>query len=190
MGEVDENGRPADPSANLEQVRDILFGERARSFEARIESVERRLLDRVEGLGRELRGQIDHLADALRAELETLSERQSKEREARGEAVARLGSELHGHARSVDRQVAELDERAAAAHRDLRSSVEASLRAAREATEHELDACRKELRGETSEVERRKVERKEMALALAQLASRLSDDISPHAPNGEAHLDS
>ncbi len=179
-----EDARTETQRTKLDEVRDILFGERTQALEARLDALERRLLDRIEGLGRDLRRELDGQCGAIRSDLGELTERLRTERETRAEAVAKLGSDMHEQSRKNEQRIAELDERASAAHRELRSSVEATLRAAKEEAQSGLEAWRRDLQTQTSDVERRKVERGEMATVLAELAERLGGRSEPKT-NGE-----
>lgn len=179
MNHAEAPSTNGDPTEQMDRVREILFGAQARSFASKLDELELRIQDQLEGLRRETREAVERLGGELRRELSELEERQRSERKARTDAMAQLGGELHGRTRGLEERLGEFEDRVARVQSDTRRDLEASLHEAREEARTALERSHQDFEGRTRDVERRKLERTELALALTDIASRLAGTAQP-----------
>ena len=162
--------------ANLEKIRDILFGAQVHDFEKRFARLEERLLKETSDARAETKKRFDTLEGFIRKEIEALGERLKSEQEERADAVKEISKELRDSARSLDKRIAQLDEVTSKNQRELRQQVLDQSKALTE----EIRARNKEtttlLSKEIGELRVGKTDRAALAGLLTDLAVRLSNE--------------
>jgi hypothetical protein len=162
--------------ANLEKIRDILFGAQVHDFEKRFARLEERLLKETSDARAETKKRFDTLEGFIRKEIEALGERLKSEQEERSDAVKEISKELRDSARALDKRIAQLDEVTSKNQRELRQQVLDQSKALTE----EIRARNKEtttvLSREIGELRVGKTDRAALAGLLTDLAMRLSNE--------------
>jgi gas vesicle protein len=115
-----EEGREG---ANVEKIRDILFGAQMRDYDKRFARLEDRLIKDAEALREEMRKRLDALESFVKQEAEALSQRLKNEKAERGEAVKELGRELRDTAKAIEKKIAQLDDDFNAGQGELRAKI-------------------------------------------------------------------
>ena len=80
--------------ANVDKIRDILFGSQMRDYEKRFVRLEDRLTKDAEALREEVRKRFDSLEGFVQKEVESLGQRLKAEKAERAESLKDLGREL------------------------------------------------------------------------------------------------
>lgn len=109
--------------ANVEKIRDILFGAQMRDYDKRFARLEDRLIKDAEALREEMRKRLDALESYVKQEAEALGTRLKAEKAERGEAVKELGRELRDSAKSIEKKIAQLDDDFNAGQGELRAKI-------------------------------------------------------------------
>jgi hypothetical protein len=112
-----------DEESSLDQVREILFGARARDVERKLARLEARLTSEVGALRDEARRRFDEIAEHLRDEIEALSARIDAEANARVAGGAEVGKQVRDGATAVELRLNKLDEAGARGRRELRQQL-------------------------------------------------------------------
>src|SRR5271169_4219003 len=76
--------------ANVDKIRDILFGSNMREYEKRFARLEEKLTKSSEALREDLKKRFDSLESYVREEMESLGQRLKTEKSERGEALKEL----------------------------------------------------------------------------------------------------
>jgi len=115
-----EEGREG---ANVEKIRDILFGAQMRDYDKRFARLEDRLIKDAESLREEMRKRLDALESFVKQEAEALGQRIKSEKAERGDAVKDLGRELRDTAKAIEKKIAQLDDDFNAGQGELRAKI-------------------------------------------------------------------
>jgi len=120
-----EAGLPDDPSAsgNLDKIRDILFGEQARSHDRRFAQLEQHLIREASDLRSDLKRRFDELETYIKKEVDAVMGRLTCEQETRSDAVTKLAQELNTLASTVTHTARQLDEKVIEAHARLQQQL-------------------------------------------------------------------
>jgi gas vesicle protein len=109
--------------ANVDKIRDILFGAQMRDYDKRFARLEDRLIKDAEALREEMRKRLDALESFVKQEAEALGQRLKTEKTERGEAVKDLGRELRDTAKGIEKKIAQLDDDFNAGQGELRAKI-------------------------------------------------------------------
>ena len=109
--------------ANVDKIRDILFGAQMRDYDKRFARLEDRLIKDAEALREEMRKRLDALESFVKQEAEALGQRLKTEKSERGEAVKDLGRELRETAKGIEKKIAQLDDDFNAGQGELRAKI-------------------------------------------------------------------
>lgn len=112
-----------DERANLERIREILFGARSRDADQRVARLEARLTSEAAALRDELRRRFSDLESHVRGEIEALSARIDAEASSRVDATSLLAKESRDASNSLEQRINRVDESAARGQRDLRRQI-------------------------------------------------------------------
>ncbi len=110
-------------SANLDKVRDILFGAQSREYEKRFARLEDRLLKEAADLRSDLKSHFDSLETYVKKEVDSITGRMKNEHHEKSEAMKLLGLELGDLGKQIQARIAQLDEQASQGQRELRQQV-------------------------------------------------------------------
>src|SRR5579863_400899 len=100
--------------ANVDKIRDILFGSQMRDYDKRFGRLEDRLIKDAESLREEMKKRFETLEAFVQKELESLSHRLKSEKSERSEALKDLGTQHRESAKTIEKRVTTLDDQLAA----------------------------------------------------------------------------
>jgi hypothetical protein len=169
---------PAEESGagNIDRIRDILFGSNMREYDARFARLEQTLQKESAEVRDTTRRTIERLEAYVRLELESLNSRFRTERDERGTALHQVSRDIKELGESVSRRIAEVDDRAAGSHHELREEL---LRHGREIAGH-IEAKHQEatalLEQRFHELRKDKTDRAALASLFSEVALRLNNE--------------
>ena len=166
----------ASSGANLDKVRDILFGGPLRDVERRFTRLEERLTKDTSDLRAEMRQRLDALESYLKGEVESLAEAIRAERDGRGDAVAAIAGELRETGRGFERRAAALDEHMAKGQRELRQQMLDQYHRLSEDTRQKMEDVLATIARESQELRADKTDRRALAALLTEMAMRLTNE--------------
>ncbi len=173
-----KNGNPTkqtEPTASsLDQVREILFGEQARSVEDQLGRLEKRISKEFSALQADISKRFEAAEKANAARVEALRVAIERETEARVDSAKDLSVDL-------DRSSSELSAKLDSADQNLRASLTALDQAVakhRESLSNDIqglaDASKAALSAASDELQDRKADRADLAVMFSEIAERLS----------------
>jgi DNA anti-recombination protein RmuC len=109
--------------ANVDKIRDILFGSQMRDYEKRFVRLEDRLTKDAEALREEVRKRFDSLEGFVQKEVESLGQRLKTEKSERAESLKDLGRELREAAKGIEKRIGSLDDQLAESTAEIRSKI-------------------------------------------------------------------
>jgi hypothetical protein len=173
-----------DPGAgNIDRIRDILFGSQMRAYETRFARLEETLRKESAELRDNTKRTIDRLESYVRLELESLNGRFRIERDERGTTTSQLTRDMKELGEGMSRRMAELDDRAASQHHELREQL---LQHGRDFTE-QIHTKQQEvaalLEERFRELRKDKTDRAALASLFSEVALRLNNEF--HIPGVE-----
>jgi hypothetical protein len=162
--------------ANVDKIRDILFGGQMRDYEQRFSTLETRLTQSIERSSRDLERRIERLDGFAKREVEKLAEQLKAERKDRMADNKKGAGEFNEFADQVEGWFAEVEEKLESETKDIREAIHeqgndltALLRQAQEQLQASLER-------ETGELADSKVAREDLAALLTEVAMRLNKD--------------
>lgn len=158
----------------LEKVRSILFGEQIRAHETRLAEVEDELRSEVQGLREEMAARFTALEASMMALAGRLEERLDAETTRRGEEQAAQKAELVGLAAGLRSAEQVFNERIEALDRTSRASLDERAGEVTAGLTARMDVLAAQLERATSGLDDAKVDRRQLAAFMNQLAERLS----------------
>jgi|RhiMetdeSRZDD1v2_1073273.scaffolds.fasta_scaffold376720_2 DNA anti-recombination protein RmuC len=166
----------ASSGANLDKVRDILFGGPLRDVERRFTRLEERLAKDTSELRSEMRQRLETLESYVKSEVESLAGAIRAERDGRGEAVAAVIGELRETGRAFERRAAALDEQMAKGQRELRQQMLDQYHRLSEDTRQKIEDVLATIARESQELRADKTDRRVLAALLTEMAMRLTNE--------------
>jgi Skp family chaperone for outer membrane proteins len=169
--------------ANLDQVRDLLFGSSMRTVEQQIGSLEGRLLAENAAVRDAATAKYEQLEALFRQELTALTDRVTAEQAERGADLEALAQKLQGTSEALEHRVQALQ----ATLNESGKALDAQLLAQTEALTAQLQQASAEITSrldhELREVWAAKADRASLAALFAEFAARLNEE-SPQ-PEGD-----
>ncbi|ANO52469.1 hypothetical protein [Woeseia oceani] len=163
-------------NANVDKIRDILFGGQMRDYEQRFTTLEKRLSQNIENVGKDLERRIERLDTFAKREIEKLSEQIKTERKDRIADSKQGSGELNEFSNQVESWFAEVEEKLTEEVKDIREAANEQnneLTALMRQTQEQLQAS---LDRQTGELSDSKVAREDLAALLTEVALRLNKD--------------
>jgi chromosome segregation ATPase len=106
--------------ANVDKIRDILFGSQMRDYEKRFTRLEERLAKASDALRDDLKKRFDSLESFVQQEMEALGQRLKTEKTERADALKELTRETRDSSKSLEKKLSQLEEQLSSAQGDLR----------------------------------------------------------------------
>jgi len=163
--------------ANVDKIRDILFGSQMRDYEKRFARLEERFAKASETLREDFKKRFDALESFVGQELESLGQRLKTEKADRTEGLKELTREARESSKSLEKKLSQLEEHLSEAQADLRArileqskSLAGELHKAQEKMESALEKEAAVLRNE-------KTDRAMLADLFSELSLRLKDEL-------------
>jgi hypothetical protein len=163
--------------ANVDKIRDILFGSQMRDYDKRFTRLEERLAKDAESMRDDFKKRFDTLEGFVQKELESLGQRLKTEKSERGEALKEAARELRDTAKALEKRLGQLDDQMTAGSSELRSrlleqskaltaDIAAKHREISAALDHEVETLRAD-----------KTDREALADLFTELAMRLRNEL-------------
>src|SRR3984885_9783639 len=96
--------------ANVDKIRDILFGSQMRDYDKRFGRLEERLAKAADALRDDLKKRFDSLESFVQQEVESLHQRLKTEKAERVETLKDLTRETRDSAKSLENRLSQVDE--------------------------------------------------------------------------------
>jgi len=157
--------------ANVDKIRDILFGANMREYEKRFARLEERLTKSSEALRDDLKKRFDALESYVKDELEAIATRLKAEKVERSENLKELTRESRDAAKALEKKNVQLEEQLDAAQTELRTKI---LGGQIQKSKDELEAS---LEREAETLRNDKTDRAMLADLFTELALRLKDEL-------------
>jgi len=190
---ADESGAPqaaavapaaSDPggSANLDKVRDILFGTQLRELDRRFTRLEERLARETSDLREDVKQRLDALESYVRHEAESLAAQDRAERDQRTDGDAALSRDVRETASAIERRISGLDEQLWKGQRELRQQMLEQHQRLTDDLRRKVDEVLAALSRETGELRSDKADRAMLASLLTEMAMRLTNELAIPGP--------
>jgi DNA repair exonuclease SbcCD ATPase subunit len=163
--------------ANVDKIRDILFGSNMREYEKRFTRLEEKLTKSSDALRADLKKRFDSLETYVRDEMEALNQRLKTEKSERSEGLKELTREARDNAKTLEKKLSALEEQQSSAQGDLRSRIldqSKSLNSQIQKTKEELESA---LENEAEALRTDKTDRAMLADLFTELSMRLKDEL-------------
>lgn len=165
-------------AANLDKVRDILFGVQMREFERRFARLEDRLVKETNDLKDDVKKRLEALESYARQESEALAAQIKAEQDSRGEAHRDLSRELNETAKAFERRTSALDEQLAKGQRESRQQLLEQYQRLSDEIRTKMDDVLATLAREAHELRTDKTDRAVLASLLSEMALRLTNGLT------------
>jgi seryl-tRNA synthetase len=165
-------------AANLDKVRDILFGSQIREMDRRFSRLEERLVKETADLKDDVRKRLDELELYMRNEADSLSGRIRTEQDHRVESADNLARDLRETAASIGRRLSGLDEQLSKTQRELRQQMLEQHQRLSDDIRQKMDDVFAALARETGELRSDKADRATLASLLTEVAMRLTNELT------------
>jgi DNA anti-recombination protein RmuC len=170
------SGGEAKGGANLEKIRDILFGAQVDDFEKKFARLEERLLKETADSRAETKKRFDALEGFIRKEVESLADRIRGEHDERLEAGKDLSRELRETGKALEKKLGTLDEQTTRSQRELRQQILDQSKALTEEIRTRVRESATALSKELKELRAGKTDRTALAGLFTEAAMRLSNE--------------
>jgi len=110
-------------AANVDKIRDILFGSHMRDYDARFSRLEEALTRDIGDLRETTRRRVDSLEAYLKKEFESLDSRLKTERSERLDSGSQISRELKDAVDSITKKIHETEDQTVSAQADLRKGI-------------------------------------------------------------------
>jgi hypothetical protein len=171
------NGVPApapEQPESLDQVRDILFGGQMRMVDARLHSLEERIVLEQATLRADLGRRIAELEEASRKEFASHAERLTAERNKRAEDLKALSAEMKEALKNLERRHLKFEEATALADAEVRDQLMKQSAAFSAELSRTSDRLTSELDRAASALRADKVDTTTLAATLTEMANKLT----------------
>lgn len=169
-------GRPSGESANLDKIRDILFGNQMRDYEKRFVLLEERLVKECSNLRNDTTKRLDYLENYIKSEVDSFLARLKIEQTKHDESANELAQEFRSLIKTLEKKVTELDEQTAQNQREVRQQILEQSKNLDNDIRQKTEEILTMLEREAKELRTGKTDRSTLAALFAELAVRLNND--------------
>jgi len=170
-------GKEGAEGANVDKIRDILFGSQMRDYEKRFTRLEDNVNKAMENLREDVTKRIDTLSGFVQQEVESLSQRIKAEKGERTDGMKEISRELKDAAKLLEKKIGQLEEAFADGQSELRSKILEHAKAVM----NEIDKLRREsaaaLDSEVETLRNEKTDRAALADLFTEFSLRLKNDL-------------
>jgi hypothetical protein len=163
--------------ANVDKIRDILFGSNMREYEKRFARLEERLTKSSDALRDDLKKRFDTLESYVREEMESNNQRLKAEKAERNEGLKELTRETRDSSKSIEKKLSQLEEQLTSAQADLRSRILDQSKALSNQIQKTKDDLEAALESEAEALRTDKTDRLQLADLFTELSMRLKDEL-------------
>jgi hypothetical protein len=179
---ADENGptgnNEATEGANVDKIRDILFGSQMREYEKRFARLEEQVAKSLESMREDVKKRVDSLEAFTQQELDSLGQRLKNEKGERVEGLKEVTSELRSIASSLEKKLSQMEEEMAAGQGDLRTRILEQSKS----LSNDIDRVKKEISTamdrEVQTLRAEKTDRAALADLFNEFALRLTNEFT------------
>jgi DNA anti-recombination protein RmuC len=171
--------RPAEVdggAANLDKVRDLLFGGQMRDYDRRYTDLEDRILRETSELREDVVKRLSAIEALLSREIDALNERVRAERDDRSTAARELARQLDDTAQTFEKKTTQLDDQIARGLRDMRQQLHDQHHQLSDDLKRQADQILERLARESQQLQSDKTDRASLAALLNEMAMRLTDE--------------
>jgi hypothetical protein len=163
-------------AANLDKVRDLIFGGQMRDYDRRFVVLEERLLKETADLRDDVKKRLSAIEGLISREIEALNDRLRAEQEDRSTAAKDLARQLDDTARTFEKKTSQLDDQMARGLREVRQQLHEQHRQLSDDLKQQADQILDRLAREAQRLGSDKTDRASLAALLTEMAMRLTDD--------------
>lgn len=168
-------GDGQEPGANIEQIRDIIFGTQMREYNQRFAELEERLINESVALREDLNKRLSALEQYAKKEMESLGGNLRGEQQSRAAAVKELAAGQVELSKSTDKRFADAAASAEKTQREIRTQLMEQTKAVRDELHKKATELAANLRREAADLRDVKADRSALAALFADLAARLTN---------------
>ena len=117
------SNKEAPEGANVDKIRDILFGSQMRDYEKRFVRLEDNVTKAIEGLREDMTKRLDTLGAFVRQEVESLSTRLKNEKSERTEGLKEIAREIKDGTKIIEKKLSQLEEGMSDGQSELRAKL-------------------------------------------------------------------
>ncbi len=117
------SGKENPEGANVDKIRDILFGSQMRDYEKRFARLEDNITKALENLREDMTKRLDTLSGFVRQEVDSLSQRLKNEKSERTDALKEVGREIKDGAKLLEKKLSQLEEQMSDGQSELRAKL-------------------------------------------------------------------
>jgi DNA repair exonuclease SbcCD ATPase subunit len=117
------SGKEAAEGANVDKIRDILFGSQMRDYEKRFMRLEDTVTKAIETLRDDMTKRFDTLSNYMKEEADSLSQRVKAEKAERNENAKEMAREMKDGAKAIEKKLSQLEEQMSDGHTELRTKL-------------------------------------------------------------------
>ncbi len=165
---------PSEQPESLDQVRDILFGGQMRMVDARLRSLEERIVLEQTTLRNDLSRKITELEEASKKEFAAHADRLSTERAKRADDLKALSAELKESLKNLERRHVKFEEATSLADAEVRDQLMKHSAAFSAELARTSDRLTTELDRAASSLRADKVDTTTLAATLTEMATKLT----------------
>jgi uncharacterized phage infection (PIP) family protein YhgE len=163
--------------ANVDKIRDILFGSQMRDYDKRFVRLEERLAKAADALRDDLKKRFDSLESFVQQEVESLHQRLKTEKSERVETLKEFTRETRDSSKALENRLSQLDEHLTAAQGDLRSRILEQSKVLSTEIRKTHSEMESSLEREAETLRNEKTDRATLADLLTEMALRLKDEL-------------
>ncbi len=163
-------------AANVDKIRDILFGSQIKNYEARFARLEDTMARETTELKDTMRRRFESVEGFFRKEAEALAGRLKAEKEERNEGLKSIARDLKSASDLLGKKVLELDNKSAEGQSSLRQELMQESRKLLEESRLKSDSLSALVERRADELRDRKIDRAALASLLTEVAVQLSED--------------
>jgi DNA anti-recombination protein RmuC len=171
--------RPAEVdggAANLDKVRDLLFGGQMRDYDRRFTALEDRIARETSELREDVLKRLSSIEALLSREIDALNDRVRSERDDRSTAARDLARQLDDTAQAFEKKTTQLDDQIARGLRDMRQQLHDQHHTLSDDLKRQADQILERLARESQQLQSDKTDRASLAALLNEMAMRLTDE--------------
>src|SRR5580658_3180302 len=109
--------------ANVDKIRDILFGTQMRDYEKRFVRLEETVMKQMETLREDMTKRLDTLSNYIKEETDSLGQRIKAEKSERSEGLKELTREMKDGTKIVEKKLSQLEDQMSDGHAELRAKL-------------------------------------------------------------------
>jgi DNA repair exonuclease SbcCD ATPase subunit len=163
--------------ANVDKIRDILFGSNMRDYEKRFARLEERMTKSSDALRDDLKKRFDALESYVREEVESLGQRLKNEKSERTEALKELMRESRDSSKALEKKLSQLEDTLETAQGDLRARILEQSKALANQIQKSKEELEKAMETEVETLRNEKTDRAALADLFTEVALRLKGEL-------------